>query len=196
VLGDLVADKHHPALNAARRFEIGESGLRIDGTLLDRAVPIAQCSELLGERPRTVVPEIARRRPDLSNKIHVFDSHGMTANEHHAHKFVFAITFALVPEDTAFPPRQAFGGELLAFGVHLFARESEHDVAARGVPPARVFLHQWSYETPAFAIDLSFRRLRQAGTGKRAGIHRLTEVSFGIFTPEHLALRARERAAQ
>jgi hypothetical protein len=177
----------------ARRFDLDEAALRVDGVVVDRARPIAWYADLLGEVPRTEVPEIARRRPDLSNKLHIFDAAGIVANEHHAHKLVFSVTFALVPEETAFPPRHAFNGELHVYGARLFGRESEHQIAARGLPAADVFVHNWCYDTPTFAIHLTFCRLRDARWGKRTGVHRLTEVDFGIFTPEHLALHARER---
>jgi hypothetical protein len=116
----------------ARRFALGPEGLWIDANHVDRPLPLAWYTELLGAAPRTEVPEVARLRPDLSNKLHIFDSIGIVLNEHHAHKLVFAVTFAFVPEETAGRNRRRRYPR-----VASSQRESSCIIGATTQPPSR-----------------------------------------------------------
>jgi len=180
----------HPSeLQAA----IDDAGLTLNAATVKQAEPLAWFEELLGGLDaRTEVPEIARHRPDLSNKLHIFDSIGMVLNEDHAHHRCYEVTFALVANEVPFPPRQPFTGKLSVLGHAIVGRETESELLARGMKPTESFVHNWTFEGGTFATSLEFRRL-PGRFGKRSGRHRLVSVSFGLRTPEHLAAIERER---
>lgn len=176
---------------------INRSGLTLNGVTVEQAEPLAWFEQLFGGLDvRTEVPELARHRPDLSNKLHIFDSIGIVLNEHHAHRRCYEVTFALIANEVAFPPRQPFTGELSVVGHRIIGRETESELLARGMKPTRSSVHIWTFDEGTFATTLDFRRLPGPPFGKRSGRHRLVSASFGLLTPEHLAARERDRLGE
>jgi hypothetical protein len=178
------------------RVSITSTELILDGTPVSEAQPLRWFEERLGQSARTTVPEIAKRRPDLSNKIHVFDSLGITLNEHHAHRRCYEVLFALVADEAPFPPNHPFSGELSVLGHPISGGETEAELLGRGLQPTESFVHGWTFDAGAHVVGIDFRRLRDARTGKRTGPHRLAVVTFDFLTPEDLQIRSSAAATE
>lgn len=118
-------------------------------------------------------------------RIRAFDHLGFVYFLDETSPEVPSVLFVFFPQDAPFQIKRAFGGCLRVNDTPLTQELTETRLPTAGALHFEPqFGHKWRAAAPTFSVWLSFRQ-RPDRTGKRAGAHRLTDVSICYETTRH-----------
>ncbi len=140
-------------------------GLKINGQVFGRALPLERYEDVLGLPSRTIDAGPPAPYGHRNNQVHVFDSDGIYLTEDHASRLIRSVNFIFDPADSPFPIERAFEGNLEVDGQTIRAGMSEGDIESAHL--TRDLPGEYSVRLEDCWIGISAKGRRDPGKRRR-----------------------------